>query len=718
MIAFAATPILLSSNTSENSRIRVVILSADALRYDHLVKLVDEGKLPNISRMMANGMYAKLIVVYPTATAVSHAAISTGAPPGVNGITGNSIHLPNTTVTSTVSGFSGFNLISEPIWITVDKAGLKAVVASFPQSTPPAWSVSQALLFNIYDASAAFTSSALYTTNRSISGGTFIDFQQASGWINVEKVLGTVANAIESSIKIGDTVWYLYLPDLNGDGKYDKLVIAPEKDLSKAYTILSEGEWSKPINTTIIYANKTYTIAPLFKALKLNPIEDFRLYRGLTRPLEAPWFNNETVARDVWNNVVVKTGAFTDGDYVGLSRGWYDEETYMETVYFTNLFFKEFTLYMIKNYDWDLLMSYTPVVDNVYHQFLGLTDPSTPYYNPDKADYYWSLIERTYVMIDEFIGAILDNVDLDHTVVMLVSDHGQYSVKKIVYVNGILLNNGFISVDANFKVNITGTLAYAPYHGHIFINLEGRELNGVVSHEEYDNLVKSIITLLRSYRDPETGEPVFDLVVTRDESSVIGLGGSRTGDIVFSLKPGYTSSTGLKKDPGTGKAVEVETAKPLVTVTGDHGPVLPYYDELKAVFVATGAGVKGGYIGEASSLQIAPTIARILGINPPKDAVKPPLFSIYEITTTHVEVITTTSTRIETITQRTTETLTTTLTTVTTSHATYTITKPETKTEVSQTTIREIDITTTSVVAIIMLLVGLVVGYIAFRKPK
>ncbi len=67
-------------------------------------------------------------------------------------------------------------------------------------------------------------------------------FTNATGWSNVEAILGNVTTAMESNITIGNTVWYLYLADLNGDGEYDKLAIVPEKDLSKAYAVLSEGE--------------------------------------------------------------------------------------------------------------------------------------------------------------------------------------------------------------------------------------------------------------------------------------------------------------------------------------------------------------------------------------------------------------------------------------------------------------------------------------------
>ncbi len=108
------------------------------------------------------------MVVYPSATAVNHASEVTGAPPGATGIVGNSIHHPNSSVASTVSGFDGRYLLAEPIWVTADRAGLRTVVVSFPQSTPQAWSgrvdPDRTKLFNIYDAFMPFTPSTLYTT--------------------------------------------------------------------------------------------------------------------------------------------------------------------------------------------------------------------------------------------------------------------------------------------------------------------------------------------------------------------------------------------------------------------------------------------------------------------------------------------------------------------------------------------------------------------------
>jgi predicted AlkP superfamily pyrophosphatase or phosphodiesterase len=114
---------------------RVVVLSIDALKADMLWSiLLNQSQLaldlPGFKYIFQNGFLAQgMIVSFPSSTAVSHAVISTGAPPGITGITGNTIHLSGTPLTSTVSGFNGSMLLAEPLWVTVDRQGLKAIVA-------------------------------------------------------------------------------------------------------------------------------------------------------------------------------------------------------------------------------------------------------------------------------------------------------------------------------------------------------------------------------------------------------------------------------------------------------------------------------------------------------------------------------------------------------------------------------------------------------------
>lgn len=697
---------------------KVVLYSIDAARADIMFNLTSRGLLPGFSYILKNGYVADgMIASFPSSTAVSHAVIATGAPPGINGITANSIHLPGTRVYETVSGFNGSFLLVEPIWVTVDKQGLKAVVASFPQSTPPAWAskINRSILFNPYDASIGLTSSILYTTNTSVPRARYISFTPAVNWSG--GINATAYSAYESNFTMGGDTWYLYLAETNNDGYPDLLAVVPlVKDLNKAAAILREGEWSKPINTTITYGGSKYVVAPLFKALNLS-LTNFRLYRSLMRPLQGPWFNNESIALRVWNEVVVNTGMVTDGDYYGLVNDWFNEETFMETVYLTNLFFKEFTKWLIKNTEWNLLLTYTSIIDNVEHQFLGLIDPSMPYYNPASAGKYWDYIVRAYVWADEITQAILENVDITNTAVIVVSDHGQWSISKFVYINNILMNAGLLKVDAAWNVLWNETKAYYVGHNQIFINLAGRERDGVVAPSEYMDVVKRVKAALNSFIDPATGEPPFSLVMSKEEAKAFGLFGDRAGDVVFSCRPGYAPSTGVSR---TGVLV---SAVPLKTSTGTHSD-LPYYSELLAVFGAVGAGVGIGRLGYIHSTSIAPTISALLGVSPPANAtgtilpIITPTVETTTVTTTKFETLTTTSTSIITHTATEFETLVTTEVVTTTAINTVFQTTAITKTVETPVTVITPDVPLIAATGIVCLLVGVAISLGFLRKKK
>jgi predicted AlkP superfamily phosphohydrolase/phosphomutase len=678
---------------------KVVLLSIDALRSDMvwdmlLNRSVFATELPGFRYIFEHGYLARgMVVSFPSSTAVSHAVISTGAPPGVTGITGNAIHLPGTPLTATVSGFNGSMLLAEPLWMAVDRQGLKAVVAAFPQSDPWAWEgkMRSSMVFNPYDSFMGPPSySALYTTNRSVPAAYYVNVTEASGWTGSLPGL-TVYKAWEASFTFGDETWYFYIVDTTGSGTPDRVAIVPRsKDLSNALAVLREGEWSKPLNTTLVYKGNTYVIAPLFKALNLS-LTNFRVYRSLTRPFESAtrWFSNRDVAWRVWNEVVTKTGMITDGDYFGLVNGWYDEDTYMETVYFTNRFFMEFTRWLIKNTDWNLLMAYTPIVDNVYHQFLGLTDPSMPYYDPKTAPKYVNYVKQAVKWADEFVQMILTEVDLSNTAVIVVSDHGQWPVAKLVYVNNILENAGLLKRSGGV-VLLNETVAWYNGFNQVFINLKGREAGGIVDPSDYDRVVAKVMDVLASVRDPVTQEPVFSVVMKKSEAAAFGLWGDRVGDVVISTKPGYAPLGGFS--PTGSPFVNVV---PLKTITANHQD-LPYYPELYAVFAAVGAGVGHGVLGLVQSTSVAPTIAALLGIQPPLNSTGTPLPITSPIFTVSVE------TKTETVTSYVTSTV--------TMWQTLTQTSTRTETSVSLVTVTE---RYTDPVYIGSLVAIAVIGYVA-----
>ncbi|WP_434731218.1 hypothetical protein WLZ34_06445 [Thermogladius sp. KZ2Tp1] len=143
---------------------------------------------------------------------------------------------------------------------------------------------------------------------------------------------------------------------------------------------------------------------------------------------------------------------------------------------------------------------------------------------------------------------------------------------------------------------------------------------------------------------------------------------------------------------------------PLKTITANHQD-LPYYPELYAVFAAVGAGVGRGVLGLVQSTSVAPTIAALLGIQPPLNSTGTPLPITSPIFTVSVE------TKTETVTSYVTSTV--------TAWQTLTQTSTRTETSVSLVTVTERytdPVYVGSLVAIVV--IGYVAVLLARRKIK
>jgi hypothetical protein len=265
-------------------------------------------------------------------------------------------------------------------------------------------------------------------------------------------------------------------------------------------------------------------------------------------------------------------------------------------------------------------------------------------------------------------------------------------------VNNILEQAGFLKRSGG-QILLNETIAWYNGYNQVFINLKGREQGGIVDPSQYDSVVNQVMAVLSSVRDPDTGEPVFSVVMKRSEAKAFGLYGDRAGDIIISTKPGYAPYGGFS--PTGNPFVNVT---PLSTITANHQD-LPYYPELWAVFGAVGAGVGHGVLGLIHSTSIAPTVAALLGINPPLNSTGTPLPILKPVTITYTQVSVVTATeKLElTLEKTTTQTLTTTQTTTQTTTTTLHSTTTLTTTQPFTTTIYETtSLALTSLVALIL----------------
>ncbi len=172
----------------------------------------------------------------------------------------------------------------------------------------------------------------------------------------------------------------------------------------------------------------------------------------------------------------------------------------------------------------------------------------------------------------------------------------------------------------------------------MYVNLAGRDPEGIVRPEDYETVQAQIQDALLAVRDPETGERVVELAITNREAAALGQGGERAGDVIYAMRPGYSGDTNwfpLTADGAT--VVRVGPQHHIEADFGDrkfiagkfgsvHGCSLPTVSlgrgtEL-ATFMLAGPGIRAGYARaeHPELVDVAPTIADWIGIPAPRQA--------------------------------------------------------------------------------------------------
>jgi predicted AlkP superfamily pyrophosphatase or phosphodiesterase len=212
----------------------------------------------------------------------------------------------------------------------------------------------------------------------------------------------------------------------------------------------------------------------------------------------------------------------------------------------------------------NLVLLHLVEVDHVEHQ----KGPRTP-------DAYWAASYE-----DDRVREILEAVEAaglrQKTAIVVVSDHGFFGYTKTVYVDAALKKGG---VDQSQAVSQGGAA---------FIYLRDPSLRAPA---------KAILERLEGVRTVLEPSEYARWGMSRLEDD------PRMGDLVVAAKEGYSFS-----DKPSEILIE---EKPL---QGAHG-YLPDDPKLLATFVAWGAGIKPGTrLGVIDSIDVAPTVARLLGL--------------------------------------------------------------------------------------------------------
>ena len=613
-LLYGFTPAYLSAQPAT----RAIVLGWDGTVPAFVHEMLRRDKLPHLAKLIEGGAFADdVLAVFPSKTAPGFAALITGAPPRVSGISGNRVpRAPRDqfTILESLAGFSAAPLQAETIWAAARRGGKKSVVSHIP-----------AFAGELAEDTVRFSGYNLIAGRDGIVTKTAVQSAAEDAWRNAP---ASQALPIEINFTIGESKLFGLLIDDPSDDEagYDTLVLAPARDghaiaaKLKAAPAGVGGElfWSQPIaiKTAGNQQAKSY-----FRLFDLKPDgSDFFLY--YTRPvrdlpLEVPGdvVPTPTVRTFVGNgaSILYQQGALGRTIPNGGNGG--AEARYLETLSFAQHQLMETNRWAIENLPWDLYLAYTPFPDEAEHLWRGYLDSSLATFKPDLAERLRPFLEQAYQSSDEHLGLLLSKRP-EGALFALISDHGMQGINKRVALNPVLQREGMLTLDGQGRVDLAKTKVLYPTvnNGYLLINSNDRK-SGIVEKDQRAELVGRVREILLALRDGERQvvKAVYDVDT---DGPALGIGGVVGGDIYVELIPGYDF------DPRIAPGAVVSEAQPY----GTHG-TNPEQAAVRTLMVFNGPGIRAGQkLASVHIIDFAPSLARLLDLPRPKDATGRALF--------------------------------------------------------------------------------------------
>jgi predicted AlkP superfamily phosphohydrolase/phosphomutase len=272
--------------------------------------------------------------------------------------------------------------------------------------------------------------------------------------------------------------------------------------------------------------------------------------------------------------------------------------------------------HLVKTKPWDFFMLVEMATDRLHHVFWHHFDPEHPKYQPGNK--FETAFQDYYRFLDRHVGELLDALP-DDCVVILMSDHGARPMVGGVCFNDWLMREGYLATAepvteqtpiAKAPIDWSKTVAWGDggYYGRLFVNMKGREPEGIVEPNDYERLRDELIERLEKMTGPE-GE-VLGTKVYRPQDVYPEVRGVAPDLIVYFGDLEWRSVGALKAG----------TVADVFTYENDTGPDGANHDR-NGVFAM--AGVPGQSVGRKEGLRlidVGPTILKLYGIEPPQGA--------------------------------------------------------------------------------------------------
>ncbi len=631
LVAIVAWPLRALLRLARNRRLphpaltrRVIILGFDGQDPQITDALLSEGKLPNFAKLAAGGCYHRLRTTFPSVSPVAWSSFSTGTNPARHNIFDflardprtylprlSSTHIAKPARTLHLGRFRiplsrpDLRLLrrSRPFWSILGEYRIWSTVLRVPITFPPdRFYGAELSAMCVPDLLGTQGSFSLYSTrppgSRFKEGGTRIGIS-----LDGDRVV-TAIHGPENTL-------------VDGEGAMTcALVLRLDRRERRAHVEAGGERVTLEPGRLSDWIRLTFRPAPLVKVsgicrmLLLEMDEHVSFYmtpinldpEAPAMPISHPSYYATYLAKRIGRYATLGLAE----DTWALNEGVIDEHAFLQQTNDIDRERQQMFFTALDRLRRGALVCVFDATDRVQHMFWRYTDGR-------REGEHRGAIEDIYRRNDALVGQVLNRLN-DQDVLIVLSDHGFTSFRRGVNLNGWLHQHGYLALkpgtDGSTEwlrdVDWTATRAYALGLTGMLLNMKGREAHGTVERgAEAAALKAEIVGKLSGLVDPEQGE-----VAITEVFDTARLYAGPYLENAPDLLIGYNSGYRVSWDCATGMTAGPLFADNGKAWSGDHcvDPRL-----VPGVLFCSQA-IDGN---DPSLIDIAPTVLRLFGIDPP-----------------------------------------------------------------------------------------------------
>lgn len=511
---------------------RFVILGLDGMEPTLAERFMAEGKMPNLKRLAEKGSFQRLGTTAPPLSPVAWSTFLTGCNPGKHNIFDfltrdrrsylpllSSVNIREVTRTLKIGkykiplGKADIRLMrkGKPFWNTLGEHGIFSNIVRVPITFPPerfrGVLLSAMCVPDLRGSQGTFS----YYSTRQAGEGEHIGGEQIRVTRDGDTIKSYLVGPENGMVEGGGAMKCPFTVKVTGPGRAVLTMDGQHIDLK-------EGEYT-PWTRVAFKAGLGIKVKGICEFLLKSTAPEFELYvtpiqidpDSPAMPISHPSVYSSYLsknqgpyatlglAEDTWG---LNAELLADDDFLHQCN---EADAEREKMFFD-------ALEKVRN---GLCVCVFDGTDRIQHMFWRYLDPEHPAHDGQAppTEQHRNAIEELYIRMDKLVGRTMQECDKPDTVLMVISDHGFNAFKYGIDWNVWLEQNGYLKLKPEGRgkkylagVDWSQTKAYCLGLAGVWLNIKGRESQGIVDPKEADALRDELCAKMTGLKDEARGQ--------------------------------------------------------------------------------------------------------------------------------------------------------------------------------------------------------------------